>query len=60
LVAGIEGPIEIAGIHHRVGAGVGIALYPRDGLSVQELLRCADIALYRAKAEAQSAVHFYG
>jgi diguanylate cyclase (GGDEF)-like protein len=60
LIAGIEAPIDIAGVRHSVGAGAGIALYPQDGHTEQELLRCADVALYRAKAEKQSAVHFYG
>jgi diguanylate cyclase (GGDEF)-like protein len=60
LIAGIEAPIDIAGVRHSVGVGAGIALYPQDGHTEQELLRCADVALYRAKAEKQSAVHFYG
>lgn len=52
-------PID-RGIHqHRVGAGIGIALIPRDGSNAQEILRKADIALYRAKSEGQSAVHFF-
>ncbi|MSP45867.1 MAG: GGDEF domain-containing protein [Xanthobacteraceae bacterium] len=59
LIARIEAPIDIAGIRHCVGAGAGIALYPQDGDTEQELLRCADVALYLAKAEKRSAVHFY-
>jgi diguanylate cyclase (GGDEF)-like protein len=34
-----------------IGASVGIALAPRDAIDADELLRCADMALYRAKGE---------
>ena len=56
LVASIEQPIEIAGVELRVGAGAGIAFYPQDAHTTPDLFRCADAALYRAKASKQSAV----
>ena len=59
LIGGVEAPIEISRIQHRVGAGAGIALYPQDGRTKQELFHCADVALYRAKAKKRSAVRFY-
>ncbi|MEA2829330.1 MAG: hypothetical protein QOF22_78 [Bradyrhizobium sp.] len=45
--------------HHRVGAGIGLALIPEDGTNAEEVLRKADIALYRAKAEDQPAARFF-
>ena len=35
---------------HVVGASIGVAQYPADARTPQELLRCADVALYAAKA----------
>ncbi len=42
-----------------VGSGVGIALYPHDGHAITELLRRADIALYRAKSSGRSNYRFF-
>jgi EAL domain-containing protein (putative c-di-GMP-specific phosphodiesterase class I) len=42
-------PFVIAGTEHFVNASIGIALYPEDGRSAEDLLRNADTAMYRAK-----------
>ncbi len=39
--------LEVASLH--VGASIGIALVPEHADSCEELLRCADVAMYRAK-----------
>lgn len=38
---------DAGGVH--VGAAIGVALYPRDGESAEELIRCADISMYHIK-----------
>jgi diguanylate cyclase (GGDEF)-like protein len=55
----LESPIEVGSNRHRVGAGIGVALMPNDGTDADEILRKADIALYRAKAGKQSAARFF-
>ncbi|WP_428491120.1 bifunctional diguanylate cyclase/phosphodiesterase [Rhodopila sp.] len=42
-------PVEVDGQQIRIGASLGIAFYPRDGLDVDTLLNQADMALYSAK-----------
>jgi len=51
VIAELSQPYEID--HHTlyVGASVGSAYGPRDGKTVEELMRNADLALYRAKDE---------
>jgi len=44
-------PFDIDGARCSVGVSVGIALYPDHAATVSDLLRNADTALYRAKAE---------
>lgn len=55
----IDPPITIGSVQHQVGVGIGIALIPQDGRDSGEILRKADIALYRAKAESGSALRFF-
>ena len=43
----------------RIGASTGIALFPDDGGSVDEILRRADMALYRAKSEGRDTYRFF-
>jgi diguanylate cyclase (GGDEF)-like protein len=59
VIKALENPIEVGANRHQVGAGIGIALIPEDGTTADEILRKADIALYRAKVGKQSAVRFF-
>lgn len=59
ILEGLADPVAIGGFRHQVGAAIGIALAPEDGVTAEELLRKADVALYRAKAEKKSGLHFF-
>lgn len=50
IVLAIGEPFELHGHSMDIGASVGVALGPSHGRSVEELMRAADIAMYRAKA----------
>lgn len=59
IIGALDAPIEAAGALHRVRVGIGIALLPADADTVEEAMRKADVALYRAKAERRSAMRFF-
>jgi diguanylate cyclase (GGDEF)-like protein len=51
LLHAISQPFDIDGGQCRVGVSIGLALYPSHAKDADTLLRNADVALYRAKAE---------
>ena len=52
-------PILVAGQECFVTASVGVALFPRDGQSVLDLMRNSDMAMYSAKASGRNAAAVY-
>ncbi len=51
LIETISRPFDIDGQSLAVGVSIGIALAPGDGLQHDDLLKAADMALYRAKEQ---------
>ncbi|WP_192476243.1 putative bifunctional diguanylate cyclase/phosphodiesterase [Arthrobacter sp. AET 35A] len=54
----LEEPFTIGGVIVQTSASVGVALYPEHGPELESLLRSADVAMYRAKAD-HSGHHLY-
>jgi len=52
-------PFMIAGSETLLGISIGIAIAPDDGVTADELVRRADLALYRAKADGRSLTRFF-
>lgn len=52
-------PFELEGHKLFVGASVGIAVAPHDSLDRNELMRLADLALYRAKSDGRNRFVFF-
>ncbi|KHT51596.1 putative bifunctional diguanylate cyclase/phosphodiesterase [Vibrio sinaloensis] len=42
-----------------LSASVGMSMYPQDGGNVEQLLACADMAMYRVKQDGRNAFCFY-
>ena len=59
LVGALQGPFLYRDQRLFVGASIGVAIGPTDGDSVEEMIRNADLALYRAKDGPGNDIRFY-
>ncbi|AHF01497.1 diguanylate cyclase [Thiomicrospira aerophila AL3] len=55
----IARPIKLAEHEFYLSASIGISLYPENGNTVDNLLRCADAAMFRAKDLGRNQFQFY-
>ncbi|MGQ0714392.1 MAG: putative bifunctional diguanylate cyclase/phosphodiesterase [Gemmatimonadaceae bacterium] len=55
----LKHPIELDGRELYVSTSIGISLYPNDGEDATALLRNADAAMYRAKAQGRDTFRLY-
>jgi diguanylate cyclase (GGDEF)-like protein/PAS domain S-box-containing protein len=59
IIAKIAVPVDIGEDSFNVGASIGIALCPLHGTDQDELLKAADIAMYKAKRDGRGRFHFF-
>ncbi|HEY8576490.1 MAG TPA: EAL domain-containing protein [Devosia sp.] len=59
IIKAIGAPMLIGGQQIEIGASVGIAVGPGDGVKTDTLVKNADLALYKAKSEGRSTYHFF-
>jgi diguanylate cyclase (GGDEF)-like protein len=59
IIEQLQQPVNIGGRDHFVRASIGITLFPDDGGELDELMRNADLAMYRAKESGRSRAVFY-
>jgi diguanylate cyclase (GGDEF)-like protein len=59
LLEKITAPYDIDGNRIVIGISIGIALAPRDGEDASQLLKNADLALYRAKSDGRNGFRFF-
>lgn len=55
----IQQPLVVQQISCRLGASIGVAIYPQDGIEPKDLLNKSDQALYKAKAAGRNKFLFY-
>jgi diguanylate cyclase (GGDEF)-like protein len=59
LVEDLGQPFEIDGHQVSIGASIGIAAAPANGSDIDDLLKKADLALYRAKEDGRGTYRFF-
>lgn len=59
LLETVAQPFEIDGHSLRVTPSIGISMFPKDGTNFEELLKHADVAMYKAKESGRNAFHFF-
>jgi len=57
--AALDRPHEIEGARYSTTGSIGLTLFPRHGSAVEDLLREADTAMYRAKADGRNRTAFF-
>lgn len=59
ILSSLEVPFIISGIDIKMSASIGIAIYPDNSLDANELLKFADIAMYRAKKLGRNQICYF-
>ena len=59
IIAGINDPFGLDEHEVRTSTSIGITVYPDDASDADQLLKNADLAMFRSKAEGRNNYHFY-
>jgi len=59
ILSGLAVPYSLDNVPLVLGCSIGIALYPDDGRTLDDLIKCADTAMYRAKERGRGNFRFY-
>lgn len=59
VLALLSEPFQVTGSNCFIGASIGVSVFPADGSTAEELLKQADIAMYRAKAAGRGRFVFF-
>lgn len=52
-------PVIINGVECRLGASIGVALWPKDGINCTELVEAADTAMYQGKHNGKNTIRYF-
>jgi diguanylate cyclase (GGDEF)-like protein len=59
IIESLKSPVNIGGRDHYICASIGVTLFPDDGSTIEDLMRNADTAMYRAKDLGRGCTTFF-
>jgi diguanylate cyclase (GGDEF)-like protein/PAS domain S-box-containing protein len=59
LVGAGSEPVDVEGHEITTGISIGIAIAPQNGKTSDQLMKCADVALYQAKSQGRNTFRFF-
>lgn len=59
IIEALSAPFDACGHQVVVGSSIGIAVAPTNGMEAEQLLKSADMALYRAKCDGRGTYRFF-
>ncbi|MCV6613126.1 MAG: EAL domain-containing protein [Amphritea sp.] len=62
LIRCISEPVTVSSVQHpalHVSGSIGVSVFPDDGKDLSTLIRCADMAMYKAKEQGKNTYCFY-
>ncbi len=59
ILSALSTPFLLEGNQINITTSIGIVLFPDDGTEVDDLIKKADIAMYKAKEKGGNIYHFY-
>ncbi len=59
IIAELNQDIEVLGVRFHISASAGVAIYPQDGDTAEEIFKNADNAMYAAKKAGRNCWRFY-
>jgi diguanylate cyclase (GGDEF)-like protein len=59
IIETLTAPFDLSGTQVNVDTSIGIALWPTDGADSEQLLKNADLAVYRAKSDGRGTYRFF-
>ena len=59
VIGSLALPVNLGGRDYQMRASVGVTLFPDDGVDLEEVIRQADLAMYRAKSQGRGRAIFF-